>query len=270
MPPVAEDSPFTRANRDNWNATSKEYQARHHAELEGDVLWGPSMPPERELKILGEYVANKMVLEIACGGGQSAVHLAQMGTHVTAIDFSRAQLDHARALARSKKVAIRFLETNAQDLSPLDDASFDIAFSAYALGFVEDIQSAFREIGRVLRPGGLFAFSWMSPFYAITEERGLLVKRSYFDWTPIVFKEAHETEVDFHRTYGDWHRALTDAGFIVMDIVEPEPFPRENTYSDVFPLSKIQMIPGTTIWRARKPSGRTPIGKQPRAGHSSR
>jgi len=42
---VAEDSPFTKANRDNWNATSKEYQARHHAELEGDVLWGPSMPP---------------------------------------------------------------------------------------------------------------------------------------------------------------------------------------------------------------------------------
>ena len=45
MAAVPEDSPFTKANRDNWNATSKEYQARHHAELEGDVLWGPSMPP---------------------------------------------------------------------------------------------------------------------------------------------------------------------------------------------------------------------------------
>jgi len=250
---VAEDPPFTKANRDNWDATSKEYQARHHGELEGDVLWGPSMPPEHELKILGESVAGKLILEIACGEGQSAVHLAKMGARVTAIDFSHAQLDHARALARSKKAAIRFLETNAQDLSMLDDASFDIAFSAYALGFVEDIQSAFREIGRVLRPGGLFAFSWMSPFYAITEERGLLVKRSYFDRTPIVFKEADETEVDFHRTYGDWHRALIDGGFVVTDIVEPEPLPRESTYSDVFPLSKIQIIPGTTIWRARRP-----------------
>lgn len=249
---MAEDSPFTKANRDNWNATSKEYQARHHGELEGDVLWGPSMPPERELKILGESVAGKLILEIACGGGQSAVHLAKMGARVTAVDFSRAQLEHARAFARSKKATIRFLEANAQDLSMLDDGSFDIAFSAYALGFVEDIRSAFREIGRVLRPGGLFAFSWMSPFYAITEERGLVVKRSYFDRTPIVFKDTNGTEVDFHRTYGDWHRALTDARFVVTDIVEPEPLPRESTYSDVFPLSKIQMIPGTTIWRARK------------------
>ncbi len=270
MRPVAEDSPFTKANRDNWNATSKEYQSRHHAELEGDVLGWPSMPPERELKILGESVADKIVLEIACGGGQSAVHLAKMGAHVTAIDFSRAQLDRARALARAKKVAIRFHETNAQDLSPLDDASFDIAFSAYALGFVEDIPGAFREIERVLRPGGLFAFSWMSPFYAITEERGLLVKRSYFDRSPIVSKEAHETEVDFHRTYGDWHRALTDAGFIVTDIVEPEPLPRESTYSDVFPLSKIQMIPGTTIWRARKPSAQASIEDRPPARHRDR
>ena len=104
----------------------------------------------------------------------------------------------------------------------------------------------------------MFAFSWMSPLYPITEERGLLVKRSYFDRTPIVFKETYGTEVDFHRTYGDWHRALTDAGFVVTDIIEPEPLPRENTYSDVFPLSKIQIIPGTTIWRARKPGKQTP------------
>ena len=250
---VAEDSPFTKANRDNWNATSKEYQAAHHAELEDDVLWGPSMPSERELKILGDSVDGRDVLEVACGGGQSAVHLANSGARVTAIDFSSVQLEHARAFAQSKKANIRFLEANAQDLSMLDDGSFDIAFSAYALGFVEDIRSAFREIGRVLRPGGLFAFSWMSPFYAITEERGLVVKRSYFDRTPIVFKDTNGTEVDFHRTYGDWHRALTDAGFVVTNIVEPEPLPRESTYSDVFPLSKIQIIPGTTIWRARRP-----------------
>src|SRR5439155_19113639 len=55
----------------------------------------------------------------------------------------------------------------------------------------------------------------------------------------------------------DWHRALTDAGFVVTDIVEPEPLPRESTYSDVFPLSKIQMIPGTTIWGGANRRGTT-------------
>ncbi len=250
---MAGESPFTKANRELWNATSKDYQARHHTELGGDVLWGPSMPPERELKILGDSVDGKDVLEIACGGGQSAVHLAKLGARVTAVDFSSRQLEHARALARSHEANVRFLESDVQDLSTLDDASFDIAFSAYAFGFVEDIRSAFHEIERVLRPGGLFAFSWMSPFYAMTEERGLRVMRSYFDRSPIVSRDADGTEVDFHRTYGDWHRALTDAGFVVTDILEPEPLPQESTYADVFPLSKIRMIPGTTIWRARKP-----------------
>ena len=250
---MVDESSFTKANRDNWNVGSKEYQASHHTELEGDILWGPSMPPERELKILAASVLGKDVLEVACGGGQSAVHLATMGARVTAIDFSKAQLGHARAFARSNKARVRFLEADAQDLSMLDNGAFDIAFSAYALGFVEDIRRTFREVARVLRPGGRFAFSWMSPLFAMTEERGLLVKRSYFDRTPIVFEEKDGTEVDFHRTYGDWHRALTEAGFVVTDILEPEPLPQENTYADVFPLSKIQMIPGTTIWRARKP-----------------
>ena len=186
---MVDESSFTKANRDNWNVGSKEYQASHHTELEGDILWGPSMPPERELKILGESVLGKDVLEVACGGGQSAVHLATMGARVTAIDFSKAQLEHARAFAGSEKASVRFLEADAQDLSMLDDGSFDIAFSAYALGFVEDIRRTFREVARVLRPRGVFAFSWMSPLFAITEERGLLVKRSYFDRTPIVFEE---------------------------------------------------------------------------------
>src|SRR5213594_429004 len=131
--PVDDESAFTKANRDNWNASSKAYQADHHAELEGDVLWGLSMPPERELRILGESVLGKDILEIACGGGQSAVHLATMGARVTAVDFSKAQLEHARAFARSKNASVRFLEADVQDLSMVDHGSFEIAFSAYAL-----------------------------------------------------------------------------------------------------------------------------------------
>ena len=250
---MSSESPHTRANRENWNATSRGYQKSHRGELEDDVLWGPSMPPERELKILGSEVAAKDILEIACGGGQSAVHLAERGARVTGVDFSSEQLTHARAFAQSKKVQVRFIESNVEDLSMLADASFDIAFSAYALGFVEDILGTFGEIRRVLRPGGLFAFSWASPMFAITRDGTLDLKRSYFDRSPIVFTDQNGTEVDFHRTYGDWLRALTEAGLVVTDILEPEPLPKENTYADVFPLEKIRMIPGTTIWRARRP-----------------
>lgn len=59
--------------------------------------------------------------------------------------------------------------------------------------------------------------------------------------------------MDFHRTYGDWLKAITDAGLQLTDIMEPEPLPRENSYSDSFPLKEISVVPGTVIWRAKKP-----------------
>src|SRR5207245_9167580 len=99
-----------------------------------------------------------------------------------------------------------------------------------------------------------------------TGGRRVLLQRRCFDRSPIVFEEKEETEVDFHRSCGDWHRALTDAGFVVTDILEPEPLARENTYADLFPRSKIRMIPGTTIWRACKPP---PQDASP-GGHGSR
>src|SRR5207244_5529979 len=135
---VSSESPHTRANRENWNRTSRAYQEGHRGELEDDVLWGPSMPPERELKILGSDVAGRDVLEIACGGGQSAVHLAEQGAWVTGVDFSSEQLTHARAFAKSKDVRVRFIESNVENLSLLAAATFDIPFSAYPLGFVGD------------------------------------------------------------------------------------------------------------------------------------
>src|SRR5436853_7017649 len=90
--------------------------------------------------------------------------------------------------------------------------------------------------------------------FAITRDGTLELKRSYFDRSPIVFKDQNGTEVDFHRTYGDWHRALTEAGFVVTDILEPEPLPKKNTNADVFPLDKIRITPRPTIRRGRRPT----------------
>ncbi len=121
-------SPFTRSNRDLWNATSEEYQEAHRTELEDDVLWGPSMPPESALQVLGPSVAGTDVLEICCGGGQCSVYLAEKGARAVGVDISSKQLEHARRFAEERSVDVRFVEANAEDLSLFPDASFDIAF----------------------------------------------------------------------------------------------------------------------------------------------
>lgn len=253
----AEPPASTRDNKQLWDNYAPHYQAGWHDELDGDVFWGPSMPSERKLRILGD-VQGKDVLEIGCGGGQAGVHLATLGARVTALDLAPRQLEHAAQLARSRGVQVRLLEASADDLHMLDDASFDVAFSSFAMGFVERIDLAFREAHRVLRPGGLFAFSWGSPIHMSTtlasDGKSVFFDRSYFDRAPFVEEDELGRVVSFHRTYGDWHRALTSAGFLVADLVEPEPVGEGRAWKAIFPLAKLRQIPGTTIWVARKPA----------------
>lgn len=226
--------------------------------LAGDVRWGPSMPPERELGVLGD-VAGKDVLELGCGGGQGIVYVKQQGARRCAgLDLSAGQIAHARQHAKEEKADVEFVVGSASDLAMFTTRSFDVVFSAYALGFVPDLAAAFAEAHRVLRKGGLLAFSWGSPMWQIVEwdDRApprIEVAHSYFD------RKDHRDPGDhagpwteFRRTYGDYVALLRGAGFELTDIVEPKPVGKAQFWPGAYPMKVISKVPATTIWRARK------------------
>jgi ubiquinone/menaquinone biosynthesis C-methylase UbiE len=260
---------YAELNRDDWNRETQRYQERHRPNLvSGDGLWGPvfGVPGEKELQILGQ-VRDKDVLELGCGGGQWTVRLARQGAHCIGQDISDAQVQYASDFANQARIEApgraEFRQGNAEDLSEWPDESFDIVFSNFgAVGFV-DIERCFKEVGRVLRKGGLFAYSWLSPFFDGLSDEGenqLEIVRSYFDRRPMIAESAwpdgsHTFYVQFHHTFGDWQQAIKAAGLLLTDIIELEPQRerwRESTWTNV-PWYKISMIPSTTIWRARKP-----------------
>lgn len=109
---------------------------------------------ERELilDLIGE-VRGRRILDVGCGDGDLAVDLAKRGGDVVGVDASAAMVAAAERRASREQAGAAFEIAAAQDL-PFPSASFDIVVAVTILCFVDDAVPVFREIARVLRPGG--------------------------------------------------------------------------------------------------------------------
>jgi ubiquinone/menaquinone biosynthesis C-methylase UbiE len=88
-------------------------------------------------------------LDAGCGTGIYTRRFAERGAEVTGVDTDPEML----AAARLKVPSATLLEGEVTEL-PFADASFDLSLAVTLLCFVEDAQSAVRELVRVTRPGG--------------------------------------------------------------------------------------------------------------------
>ena len=215
------------------------------------VRYGPDLPGERELRLLGD-VKGKRVLDLGCGTGQAAIAFARQGAHAIAIDASASRLAAGRALAAAEEVRIEWHHGDLADLAFLRADSIDLAVSFFALGEVDDLDRVLRQVHRVVRPGGAFVFSYEHPLALCTSRddgpEGSLplghreVRRSYFDRAPLVTDRDGEKVSLYPRTIAEVFMAAGRAGFRVDVIVEPEAV----RSSDPGPA-----IPPAIIWRAR-------------------
>lgn len=98
-------------------------------------------------------VAGYRVLDIGCGDGALAVRLAAAGAYVVGFDADPALLRMAALRADAAGVSVEFTTGRAEAL-PLISGHFDIVVAVTVLCFVANPDLVFREIARVLRPGG--------------------------------------------------------------------------------------------------------------------
>jgi SAM-dependent methyltransferase len=98
-------------------------------------------------------------LEIGAGTGYFSLNLLRAGVirRATATDISPGMLAALRSNAERLGVHIDTVRSDAESL-PFADASFDLAFGHAVLHHIPDLDRAFAEFHRVLRPGGAIAF----------------------------------------------------------------------------------------------------------------
>ena len=150
----------------------RDVNERYHdvAAADYDLKWGIDFGDigrdQTRLKLtkaLGEWPSRRFehALEIGSGTGYFSLNLMQQGMieRLTATDISAGMLRTLEATAERLELAERVeaVRTDAEKL-PFDDESFDLVLGHAILHHIPDLDQAFREFNRVLRPGGRIVF----------------------------------------------------------------------------------------------------------------
>jgi ubiquinone/menaquinone biosynthesis C-methylase UbiE len=105
---------------------------------------------------LGEWDASLHAIDIATGGGHTALAVAPHVAQITVTDFTPAMLEQAKAFLSAQGVTnAQYRIADAEQL-PFNDNSFDRATCRIAPHHFPNVSQAVNEIARVLKPHGLF------------------------------------------------------------------------------------------------------------------
>ena len=133
---------------------SEQYE-RHHRErrAEGDFVFEPQRIPLFQAAI----GRGRRVLDLGCRSGALSRHFLE-GNEVVGLDVDRV------ALAKAAELGIEPVVADAEDPLPFPDGSFDAVVAGELLEHLRFPDSVVSEIGRVLRPGGVFVGSVPNAF----------------------------------------------------------------------------------------------------------
>lgn len=219
----------------------KDINARYHDAAAGeyDAKWGIDFGAtgQRQVRLklakaLGGLDGRRFGhgLEIGAGTGYFSLNLLQLGAieRLTATDISPGMLSRLSATAEALGLEAETVAAEAEAL-PFEDGSFDIVFGHAVLHHIPDLERAFAEFRRVLRPGGVVAFCGEPSRYgdrlAAAPKRAALLAAPA--WRRMIGARrravpeaersnghALEGEVDVHAfAPADLRRTLCEAGF---------------------------------------------------------
>ena len=177
-------------------------------------------------------IAGRRVLDLGCGVGQLANHLAAQGAaDVVGVDLSERMLAMARAEYGHPRLT--FQRASMEDAAfPVE--RFDLVVSSLAFHYVADYAHLCRRIADWLAPGGVLVFSTEHPVYLsrasaegwVRDENGKALYWALDRYGDEGLREESwlaEGVQKYHRMVSTLVNGPIDAGLVLEKIVEPMP-----------------------------------------------
>ena len=185
----------------------------------------------------------EVVLDLGCGGGLDVFLAAQKvgpAGKAIGIDMTPAMIERARASARSgpqgRPIDNVEFHLAAIDRLPLADASVDVVISNCVINLAPDKPAVFREIARVLKPGGRLAVSDIALKKPLPDEIGR-------DLMAYVGCIAGAIPIEQYR------QGLTHAGLAAIQVID--------SGADLNAYTKVENQSGCCSPPMEKPAGRS-------------
>ncbi|MGQ0570535.1 MAG: class I SAM-dependent methyltransferase [Armatimonadota bacterium] len=253
--------------QDSWNRNAEWWD--EYIGAEGNnfhrLLVAPAMERLLELK------PDELVLDVACGNGQFARRMAELGTRLVAFDFSERFIERAKARTTVHAERIQYIVLDATDragLLALGTGRFDAAVCTMALMDMVTIEPLISALSEMLNPGGRFVFSVLHPCFNSTGTR-MVVEEEYQDTALLPAFSVKVTEYIrasarrgvgivgqpvpqyyFHRPIGLLFSTCFQAGFVLDGLEEPV-FNETIERRGVFSWSNYLEIPPVLVARMR-------------------
>jgi ubiquinone/menaquinone biosynthesis C-methylase UbiE len=185
-----------------YDMVAKEYAEAFSGEHE-------KKPKDQEIlhRFSQEVGDRRPVWDFGCGPGQTTKYLKDLGIEISGLDLSEKILEQARTLHPD----LNFRKGNILELEFDDDSIAGVvAFYAMVHFTKKQVETAFREVFRVLQPGGIFLFTYHIGDETIHLDEFL----------------GKKVDIDFMFFTTDFiFRCLKDSGFERIEIIEREPYP---------------------------------------------
>ncbi|MBN1667162.1 MAG: class I SAM-dependent methyltransferase [Anaerolineales bacterium] len=219
---------ISQANQRYWDVLAPSWQSLR----DQDQLWRkcskqPELAFEGEaLSLIHKFVGSlqgRQVLVIGSGDNYVAFALAGLGAQVTSSDISSRQLDVARQRAGQLGLKIEFVCADAANLEGIQDNTFDLVCSSNGLFvWIADPGQVFREVERVLKPGGFYIFYDIHPFMRPWKNllSSLEMEKPYSETGPFEEQDNGITSYEFHWRLSDLFNPMFAAGLMLRQIAE--------------------------------------------------